>query len=206
MKGVHFEIVGGSLQRHELKNFLSQSYHYDKHNPQSYQGFQIDPSLSGTRVQVYHNPKTKQTVVAHRGTKGTQDILTDMRLFWGDRSNARFKHGMRIQKMAEDKYGKNSVTTIGHSLGASIAETSGQKGKEVITLNKPTTIDRLSVAQGRNQHDIRTRADPVSILKPLQTDQRRTTTINSPGGWFQPLTEHKTDVLERHLADRQYGV
>ena len=55
---------GGSLSSQELQHFLKSSY---SKTGADYKDFKIDKELSGQRVQVYYNPKSKQTVVAHRG-------------------------------------------------------------------------------------------------------------------------------------------
>lgn len=202
--GISYEIVGGSLSRDELQNLLKLSYHYDKKNPASYKGFKVDPQLSGTRAQVYYNASTGQAVIAHRGTQGLADWYTDAQMFWGNRSGPRFQHALKIQRQAEVKYGAENLTTIGHSLGAALASESGGKSKEIIAFNGPTTIDRLHTGQRKNQFDVRSQNDPVSIMKPWHTDQDRTHTIKSPS-WWDPLREHKTDTLGRESADTLFG-
>ena len=45
----------------------------------------------------------------------------------------------KIQKQAEQKYGANNITTMGHSLGGRIAEKVGKKSAQIITYNKAAT-------------------------------------------------------------------
>ena len=53
--------------------------------------------------------------------------------------SVRYKHAKEIQDKKEKKYGKENVTTIGHSLGAKLASDLGGKSKEIIIYNKPIT-------------------------------------------------------------------
>ena len=153
---------GGSLSSQELQHFLKSSY---SKTGADYKDFKIDKELSGQRVQVYYNPKSKQAVVAHRGTQGMHDWVTDARYAVGDTSSKRFQHSKNIQKKAEQKYGANNVTSIGHSLGSQLAEKSSSKRtKEIITLNKPVSPqDLILKSVPKKQTDIRTTLDPVSF-------------------------------------------
>ena len=60
--------LGGALSQKDLKGLLGASY-----DPtDNVNDFQLDKDSSSKTSQVYHNPKTGQTVVAHRGTKGRE--------------------------------------------------------------------------------------------------------------------------------------
>jgi hypothetical protein len=197
---------GGALSSHVMSDLLAQSYETKnkKKRKTEIDGFHIDPSLSGERVQVWYNPTTKQAVVVHRGTAGFQDVMTDARLFFGDKSGKRFRHAENIQKKAEAKYGKEHVSTLGHSLGSSVAEKVGQDSKEVLTLNKPTTLEDLAKGKkvSEKQTDVRTKYDPVSILRPYQ---KGNDAIEIESTTWNPLAEHKTDTLKRLDEDVMIG-
>ena len=197
---------GGALSSHVMSDLLAQSYHTKDKKKRRLQvdGFHIDPSLSGERVQVWYNPTTGQAVVVHRGTQGFQDVMTDARLFFGDKSGKRFKHAENIQKKAEAKYGRENISTIGHSLGSSVAEKVGQGSKEVLTLNKPTTLEDLAKGKkvSEKQTDVRTKFDPVSILRPYQ---KGSDTIEIESTSYNPLAEHSTDTLKRLEEDVMIG-
>lgn len=90
------------------------------------------------------------------------------------------------------------MTTLGHSLGAKIAEEVGQKSKEVITLNKPT-VDTKKVSD--KQYDIRTGSDVVSGFSGIASSNNKTTI---PSGYRDFVSEHSTDVLSR-LPDEPIG-
>lgn len=196
--GTHFTVRGGGLPASTLKDILSNSYNAV---PSDVGDYRVDRSLSGQRAQVYHNPKNNHVIVAHRGTQGMHDWFTDMNYgMWGHgRNTTRFQHAKRIQEEAEKKYGTQNLTTVGHSLGAAIAEDVGQ-GKHVITLNKPSLLLTTPKHNAR-QYDIRTSHDPVSALRPLHA---KNNLLTIPSRSQSLLTEHGTATLGR-LGDQEVG-
>ena len=152
--------------------------------------WKIDHSLSGQRAQVYENSKTHKIVIVHRGTASIQDWVTDARMALGDTSGERFKHAERIQRAAEKKYGHVDFT-LGHSLGASIAEKLGQKSGKVITYNKPVLPSEIIKTIPKNQHDIRTLGDAVSTLTGWQGGNPVTTIASDS---YNPLVNHSVPV------------
>ena len=186
-------LKGGKMKIQDVKTLLTNSYN-DK--PTDVNGYKLDKDLSGKRVQVYTDENGKVYIV-HRGTHGIHDIMTDVKMTFGNvKGQKRFKYAEKIQREAENKYGKDNVTTLGHSLGAKIAEQVGKNSKEIITYNKPTLpLDLFKKKKlPDKQYDIRTSRDPVSILQPLQKGSNDmvidSKTIN-------PLTEHSIDALDR---------
>jgi hypothetical protein len=136
-------ITGGGIAAGDMRKLLKQSYGDTLEDIDDYK---VDTKLSGQRVQVYQHEPMKKAVVVHRGTKGAADVLTDLGLAVGYRGN-RFDHGLKVQKQAEAKYG--DVITLGHSLGAKIAEETAGKNSEIITLNKPTLPNSIRTASFR---------------------------------------------------------
>eukprot|EP01040_Poterioochromonas_malhamensis_P009122 gene9122-9882_t len=196
---IHYSIHGKGLQANDLYHFLHNSYQKKKDN--EINGYTIDPELSGNRVQVYFNEDKNHAVVAHRGTQGMQDWVTNLRVALGDKSGKRFQHSKDIQKKAEEKYKNSNITTVGHSQGALHAE-HATKG-DVITLNKPTTLHDIGKKPKTTQHDIKTTLDPVSILKPLE--RKNGNEIVIPSKTYNPLIEHSTETLKRLHPDVQIG-
>ena len=47
------------------------------------EGYILDRELSNRKTKVYHNPNTNKTVVAHRGTKDSSDLMNDVRVVFG---------------------------------------------------------------------------------------------------------------------------
>ena len=192
-------INGGSLSVKDTKDLLNASYSKSLNN---INGFIIDKALSGQRVQVYHNPNTNKAVVVHRGTADMSDWKTDLSMTLGVKGK-RFNHAKKIQKQAEEKYGKENIITIGHSLGAKIAEQYGSD--EIITLNKPTLpLDILKNKKVRNnQTDIKTSRDPVSILRRFQKGKKAKVMKSES---FNLLKEHSVNALNRLNDNEMLGV
>ena len=195
------ELWGGKLSSKYIQDFLSKSYDQAKDAPNEIGDFVKDKSLSGQRGQVYHNPKTGQAVVVHRGSSGIHDWGNNLKMALGFsmKKTKRFQHAEKIQKEAESKYGAKNISTLGHSLGAKIASDVGSKSGEIITLNKPVVgRDLFKKKQGKkeNETNIRTTGDLVSFL-----DKNSDFTI--PSKSLNPLAEHSTDVMKR--TDKEFG-
>jgi len=169
---------------------LARSYQPSKRYPD---GYNVDRTLSGRRVQVYHTD-TGRAVVVHRGTQGMHDVLTDGLASLGIQTR-RFRHAQKIQKKAESKYGgSGNVTTVGHSLGGLIAERVANKNSDVITYNKAALPKDSFQRIKKNQTDIRTTADLVSWAS---TTHRGGSSITIKSDTKNPLAEHSTDVLSK---------
>ena len=194
-------LCGGKLKVSTLKNLLNASY---SNILSDIDDFKIDKSLSNQAIQVYYNENTNQAVVVHRGTANPNDVLVDTKLLFGFKNNSRFNDAKKIQLAAEKKYGSNNVSTIGHSLGAAIAEDVGKLSKEIITLNKPVTPSDIFFKKkvGPNQYDIRTKKDPISMLKPFQRDIKDITIVSTTSN---PLIEHSTNTLNRIDQEQLMG-
>ena len=199
-KRVHF-LHGGALPVKDIKELLKHSY--DK-QPSSHGDYELDPELSGQRVQVYKKKGSNQAVVVHRGTQGIHDWGNDLKYALGfDISNSnRLKHARDIQQKAEAKYGANNISTLGHSLGSKIARDVGQNSNEIINLNPAIAPQDVNKPKSDKEYDIRTSLDPVSALSNLT---QNTNTITIPSQSFNPLTEHSTDTLDRLPQDQQIG-
>lgn len=195
------KIIGGAVSAKNLQAFIEQSY---KEEPSDVIGdFVIDPDLSTYTTKVYTNPETRQTIVAHRGTKGTWDWGNNLAYAMGlyDYTD-RYKQGAETQKKAESKYGKENISTIGHSQGAVLSRKLGQDTKEIINVN-PAWMGEIP---SPNEYNIRSSFDPVSALfmpySAIQSyvnpkfTQSHNITIPSKS-YFDPRTEHKAKILER---------
>ena len=192
---------GGKLSVSTFKNLLKSSY-----NPQDeVDGFIQDKNLSTKTSKVYVNPKTNQTVVAHKGTSGFSDWLNNAVYAVGGQTlykmTPRYKEAEKVQKEAEKKYGAKNITTIGHSQAGLQAELLGGNTNEILTLNKATRP--FSNTRKENQYDIQSGGDYVSSLNPFQPKNYNEIII--PSQTSNPLTEHSLDVLQRLEGDRMIG-
>jgi len=85
------------------------------------QDFVLDKELSTQEHSVFHNPKTKETVISYRGTTNLDDVKTDSHIALGREKNTqRYKRSEEVFEKTRDKYG-NNITTTGHSLGGGIS-------------------------------------------------------------------------------------
>lgn len=177
-----------------VKKLINNSYNRNK---TSLDGYDIDSSLSGKRVQVYKHKESGNAVVVHRGTQGIKDWATDAAMAVGYERGKRFKHSKKIQKAATNKYGKENITTIGHSLGGRLAEKyhhgkNDNKG-HIITLNKAATPYSIKKATPKNQTDVRSKYDAVSYLTKFQNNKNL---INIKTKAKDPLRSHNSNILK----------
>ena len=195
--------LGGKLSIKDMKGLLKASY---KKNNKDVNNFEIDNDLSTKKVKVFKDKDTNQVVVSHRGTSDLKDVITDVKMLFGNYKNdPRYKESKKVQQLAQDKYGKENITTVGHSLGAKLAEDLGRDTKEIITFNKPTLpIDLIKGKKiNENQFDIKTKLDPISLLKPFQKSNRDIV-IQSQS--INPLQEHKLSSSENVNEDMVVGL
>ena len=196
------ELTGGKLAVKDIKNLIDASY--VKGN-KSLDDFDIDNDLSDQYVKVYrHNTMPDHAVVVHRGSADLTDWYLDSKIARGKsiEDSARYKHSLEIQKKAEEKYGKDNVSTVGHSLGSYLSSKVGKDSKEVINLNKPVVPDNLLGKANEKEHTIRSSGDIVSVGQRFRNDKNdrviQATTSN-------PLTEHSTGILDRLDANEMIG-
>ena len=155
------------LSRGNLETMLGNSYKPNAENG-PIDNYVLDPTLSDNRVKTYHDPNTKHTVVAHRGSATGQDWVENAMYSVGIKRGANQKHSREMQKKVDAKYGSENLTTIGHSKGALHAQEFGQKG-DIVTLNKPVNVkDALHYKVPKYQTDYRGEGDVVSALRGAQ--------------------------------------
>lgn len=202
------ELNGGKIAIKHLKELLKETYKSKGNNTDIIDNkYKLDNELSTDKTKVYftNDDDNNEVVIANRGTSDIKDVLSDMKLIFGYKDN-RFNEGQDILNNVKRKYGNYSIDSIGHSLGASVAENIGNDSqvKNIITLNKPTTpydIFKKSKIKDK-QYDIRTTKDIISVLAPIQKD---TNDIIIPSETNNPYTEHKIDVLNRLNQDLIVG-
>jgi len=193
------ELIGGKMMVKDIQKLLKHSY--DK-TPSSQGDYELDPSLSDDKAQVYKKKGSNQVVVVHRGTKGLADWGVDLRYALGLDINktSRLQHAKDIQDRAEAKYGRENITTLGHSLGSKIAKKVGKNSHEIINLNPAVNIKDSVKASPANEFDIRSANDIVSTLtNPNQY------AITIPSQSWNPFEAHKTDILNALPPEQEIG-
>ena len=201
-------LSGGKMKANEIADFIDASY--SKNPPKELDGFLLDSKLSTATAKVYYNPNTGEARVIHRGTEGLKDWGNNLAYLAGAYElTDRYKQGKKVQDLAEKKYGKKNISTLGHSQGAVLARKLGADTKEVINVNPAFKGE----VPKKNEYNIRASADVVSglyapvakvrsILTP-GTSKKHDITIKADS--YNPLKEHSADILGR-LGDKEIGV
>jgi hypothetical protein len=135
-------------------------------------GYKYDHDLSTPESKVFADGKGKPHI-AFRGSKRVMDYLgSDVKLALGlDKYDRRFREAKHLTQLVESKYGQGA-DVYGHSLGGSLAEKSGAKGK-IVTYNKGAGIFDIGRKIGANQVDHRTKNDVVSLLSLTQSHHNK---------------------------------
>ena len=131
---------------------------YAKDKEERLNGYILDKSLSNDLHQTYYHPQKKKLLYNVRGTASAGDWITDAKLLFGKgfKESDRYKEAHKGLRDAKAKYGTDSATVVGHSLGGQISNYIGGGNDKVITLNKAATFGS-SLRKGthyRNQGDI----------------------------------------------------
>lgn len=188
----------------ELQQLLKASYDTNLVNVGD--KFIIDKSLSGPRVKVFTVAGSKDVIVTHRGSQNVYDWLDNVNYAAGRdiSTSGTYRTHKSKHDAAVNKYGKENITSVGHSRGGAIATALHRKGLSAasINLNMPTNfMDMLTHhLHEKTQTNIKSSADPVSTLMPANK-----TDIVIPSKTLNPITEHKTDVLDGLNQDMLIG-
>ena len=185
--------IGGKMSISQFQKFLTNSY--SKTPEQKIDDFEYDPELSIDRAKVYHDPRTGQAVITHTGTDSSSDWLNNLAIATNTyKYTPRYKNAKKAQEATEKKYGKQNVSTTGHSQGARLAEKLGKESKEILTLNKAT--NPFEQHSSKNQTDVRSSGDWVSSLNPLGWMEKNKKVV-IPKQSNDIIKEHSPDVLSR---------
>jgi hypothetical protein len=189
-------IKGRGLEAGILKQFLYNSYHFNK--GQNIEDYIMDTILSGERVQVYSNPNNLTCVIVHRGTGSTKDIYNDIAISVGiGKYTNRYKQSDKIQNQAENKYRPlgYKIISLGHSLGAYYNNNVGNPD-ERINLNGAVTPSEMIFNNkvDKNTTNINSKFDPISIFNRLQNDKNQ---IIIKDNQLNLLNQHKVSQLDK---------
>ena len=202
------EVDGGKLKASHIKGFINQSY--EEIPEETINGWILDKELSNENAKVYYRPETKEAVVTHRGTQGVTDWGNNVAYAFGVYGMTdRFKEGKDVQDKATKKYGSKNISTLGHSQGAILARSLGEKSKEIINLN-PAYSGEIPK---KNEYNIRSSADVVSgLYKPVAsvrslfypTYAKKHDIVIPADSSFDVLGNHSADILDK-LGDQEIG-
>ena len=158
-------VKGYGLKANTLKSMIKSTY--DRSEVEGWDKIMDTPEVTG-----FKHP-SGQIAVALRGTEGTLADWQNNAVFGLGGETAykltpRYKRAKERVAQLEKQYNPENMTLIGHSQGGLLADIVPSKAREIITLNKATRPqDFLFRRRKKNQYDIRSRFDPVSLF-PLQ--------------------------------------
>lgn len=185
------------MSKSELKKFVDAGYK-KKGESRNVNGYTIDNSLSTRRNKVYVNPEGK-VIHTISGTDNMKDWMNNALIPLGlHKYSNRYKNSEKIQKQANEKYGKHNVNLVSHSQSGNIAESLANKklvGGQNTTLN-PAIIG----FHNKKLNVVKSRADPVSLL----TITNKNDKIIKPSS-YNPLTEHSTKILSNGLNGKGFS-
>jgi hypothetical protein len=191
------KLSGGALKASQIKDIVDLSYKKGNKD-KAPKGYTLDKELSDDRVKVYKDLNSNQVIVAHRGSDGWRDWLDNARYaFRGEfKSTGTYKEHKKKHDKALDKYGADNVIAVGHSRAGKYVEelNKDRPVKEVLTYNKAAGVTDVFRKNPKNQTDIRTSRDLVSMLNPLQRNSNKIVTIDQ--NTLNPLKAHGTSGLE----------
>jgi hypothetical protein len=197
-------MVGGKLAVKDIKNLIDASYVKGNKN---IDGFDIDNELSDNYVKVFKKKDDpSHAVVVHRGSADFTDWYLDSKIARGKsiEDSSRYKHSLDIQKRAEQKYGANNVSTVGHSLGSFLSSNVGKNSKEIINLNRPVVpTTKVHPETPANEYHIRSTRDVVSGTQNIRPKEEKEIVVKAET--WNPLTEHSTKILDRLDPNQMIG-
>lgn len=174
--------------RKTLKNFVDAGYK-KKSDAQEVNGYILDPELSTKRDKIYVNPDNGQVVHTIAGTDSLKDWSNNALIPLGlHQYSNRYKNAEKIQKKANDKYGKTNVSVVSHSQSGNIAERLADRnlvGGDNTSLN-PAIIG----SHNKDMKVYKSIIDPVSLL----TNTNRNDVHIIPRS-LNPIYEHSSEIL-----------
>lgn len=182
------------MTANELKDLIEASYSRtgEAENIGKKYGLKLDKQLSNANHKIFIDKERNPSIV-FRGSKNENDLMTDVLLGVGlENYSTRFRDSKQLLDKVNKKYHNKPVTSMGHSLGASLAEYAG--GDKVITVNKGVGFGGILKNIKHNQTDIRTRNDMVSALSNTQNGGHK---ITLKTNHFNPLKEHDYKNLSK---------
>jgi hypothetical protein len=191
-------IKGRGLKSSTLKSLIQSGY--DRSEVEGWTKVMDTPEVSAFK----HNT-TPQVVIVLRGTTGTANDWSNNAVYGigGEvayKRTPRYKRAVARVSEIEKKYNPKDITIVGHSQGGLLAEIVPSNARERISLNKATRPSDFIFGRKKkkNQYDIRSEYDPVSMFNTRQSDY----TIGEKS--LNPLNQHSANVLDKK-PDVVYG-
>lgn len=139
-----------------------------KKNPVGYmksKGYNVEKIDKYTNKNwvTFQDPQSKEVTVSFRGTKPTNwnDLKADLLVATGlENLSGRFKSAENMLKSVVSEYGRNKVTTTGHSLGGSLSLYTSKKTKVENYAFNPGVTKPSMISKGTHINLVA--GDPIS--------------------------------------------
>lgn len=161
-------------EKDNVKTLMKASYESakDARNTLRNAGYTLDQQLSNINTKVFTDQMGKPHITFRGSVRATDWLRDDPLIALGLGKYApRVKDAQRVTKLVESKYGQKA-DVFGNSLGGALAERSGAGGK-IVTHNKAVALTDIGKTIPKNQIDIRSIQDPVSVLSLTQKHKGR---------------------------------
>eukprot|EP00976_Prorocentrum_cordatum_P101211 1192530-Prorocentrum_minimum.AAC.3 len=162
--------------------------------------FKLDKELSTKKNSVFVDNITGEVVISYKGTNPTnfEDLYDDLQIIRSQENHtSRFKQAENLYTSVKNKYGKNNIKIVGHSLGGAIAMHVGEANDiETHSFNPGISALRTLESHTRNTNKsyvYRTQNDPVSIGSRLNQDKNR-----------KIIVVPQKDLIDSHSIDNFY--
>ena len=179
-----------------LSGILEASYKPQREAEQdlSKLGYSYDPELSSMDTKVFIDKEGNPNIAYRGSVRAKEDWLSNANILLGGKS-AKDKEAVETAKKVQAKYGK-APTSYGHSRGGRSAELAGEAtGGKVYTYNKAALPQDVLKKTRKEQTDIRTSKDLVSLPSVFQSGGEKIT-IQS-GATDSYLKAHSLGELEK---------
>jgi len=176
------------VDKSEFKKFVDAGYK-NKREANEINGYILDKELSTRRDKIYVHPKTGKVKHVIAGTDKLKDWTNNLLIPLGLHHHTnRYKNSEKIQKQANEKYGKQNVDLITHSQSGNIAENLAKRG---LVGGENTSLNPAIIGEhNKNLKVVKSGFDPVSLL----TKTNENDLILDPSS-FNPVTEHSSKIL-----------
>ncbi len=190
------------IRSDDLSHLLEASYKRNRkaENIGKKSGYKLNHQLSNSNHKLFTD-KNENPYIVFTGSRKVGDWLTDGALAVGLAGlTPRFRNERSYTKKIKEKYKNKPLTTVGHSLGGSLAESVSDLADKTITVNKGTGFFGINKHLKHSQTDIRTGNDPVSLLSRGQSGGKKITIKHTR--FVDPVYAHKYSHLEK-LGDKK---
>jgi hypothetical protein len=154
-------------------------------------GYLLDPELSNIEEKVFYNPSNSDLLITYRGSQNLLNDWLDTNVKIGQgkfKESDRYKRSKDVYEKAKQKYNKDSVKLVGHSMGGLAASSVGSDNDLIYTYNKaPSGFNK------KNEKHFRTKGDTVSLLNKFD---KNTINLSNKKLIKNSLTSHSLDNLK----------